>query len=62
MYEYQFDYINNKYNDNAKMCFIGIHSFTIYIVTEDFYEDKAKSFYDIAKAFDNSSQILINQF
>ena len=35
MYEFRYDYIQPKYQDNAKLCFI------MNIKTEDFYEDIA---------------------
>ena len=35
MYEYWYDYIKPKYQDNAKLCYIDTDSFVIYIITED---------------------------
>ena len=32
-------YINPKYGDRAKLCYIDTDSFVIYIKTEDFFED-----------------------
>ena len=41
MYEYWYDYIKPKYQDNAKLCYIDTDSLVIYIITEDVYEDIA---------------------
>ena len=50
-YEFWYDYIKAKYQDNAKLCYIGTGSFIINIKTEDFYEDIAS---DVEKRFDTS--------
>ena len=52
MYEFWYDYIKPKYQDNAKLCYIDTDSFIINIKTEDFYEDIAD---DVEKRFDTSS-------
>ena len=36
-----YDYIKPKYQNNTKLCYIGIDSFIIHIKTEDFYKDIA---------------------
>ena len=41
MYEFWYDYIKPKYQDNAKLCYMDTDSFIIYIKTEDAYEDIA---------------------
>ena len=41
MYEFWYDYIKPKYQKKAKLCYMDIGSFIIYIKTEDFYEDIA---------------------
>ena len=41
MYEFWYDYIKPKYQDNAKLCFTDTDSFITQIKTEDFYEDIA---------------------
>ena len=52
MYEFWYDYIKPKYQDNAKLCYMDKDSFIIYIKTEDFYEDIAD---DVKKRFDTSN-------
>ena len=42
MYEFWYDHIKPKYQDNAKLCYMDTDSFIINIKTEDFYEDIAK--------------------
>ena len=49
MYEFRYDYIKPKYQNNAKLCYRDTDSFIINIKTEDFYEDIAK---DVEKRFD----------
>ena len=39
MYEFSYDYIKPKYQNNARLCFMDTDSFIIYAKTEDFYED-----------------------
>ena len=41
MYEFWYDYIKPKYQNNAKLCYMDTDSFIINIKTEDFYEDIA---------------------
>ena len=41
MYEFWYDYIKTKYQNNAKLCYIDTDSFIINIKTEDFHEDIA---------------------
>ena len=43
MYQFWYDYIKPKYQNNAKLCYKNIDSFIINIKTEDLYEDIAKS-------------------
>ena len=52
MYEFQYDYVQPKYGEKAKLCYMDTDSFIIYIKTEDIYSDIAK---DIEKRFDTSS-------
>ena len=53
MYEFWYDYIKPKYQDNAKLCYLDTESFIIInIKTEDFYEDIAN---DVEKRLDTSN-------
>ena len=38
MYEFWYDYIKPKYQNNAKLCYMDTDSFIIHFKTEDFYE------------------------
>ena len=49
MYEFWYDYIKPKYQNNAKLCYVDTDSFIINIKTEDFYEYIAN---DVEKRFD----------
>ena len=51
-YEFWYDYIKPKYQQNAKLCYMDTDSFIIHIETEDVYEDIAD---DVEKRFDISS-------
>ena len=52
MYEFWYDYIKPKYDDNLKLCYMDTDSFIVHIKTEDFYEDIAN---DVEKRFDTSN-------
>ena len=52
MYESWYDYIQPKYKDRVKLCYMDTDSFIIHIKTEDFYEDIAN---DVEKQFDLSN-------
>ena len=49
MYEFWYDYIKPKHQNNAKLCYTDTDSFTIDIKTEDFNEDIADG---VEKIFD----------
>ena len=51
-YEFWYDYIKPKYQDNAKLCNMDTDSFIITIKTEDFCEDIAN---DVEIRFDTSN-------
>ena len=51
MYEFWYDYVKPKYQDNAKLCYMDTDSFIIHIKTEDFYGEIAN---DVEKWFDTS--------
>ena len=52
MYEFWYDYMKPKYNDNVRLCYIDTDSFVMHIKTNDFYEDIAS---DIENRFDTSN-------
>ena len=52
MYEFWYDYIKPKYNDNDKLCYMDMDSFVRNIKTNDFYKDIAN---DVDKRFDTSN-------
>ena len=52
MYEFWFDYMKPKYNDNIKLCYMDADSFVMYSKTGDFYKDIAN---DVEKRFDTSN-------
>ena len=52
MYEFWYDYVKPKYQENAKLCYMDTDSFIINIKTEDFYEDIAN---DVEERFDTSN-------
>ena len=49
MYEFWYDYIKPKYDDNVKSCYMDTDSFIFNVKTEDFYEDIGN---DVEKRFD----------
>ena len=49
MYEFWYDYMKPKYNDNVKLCYMDTDSFIMNIKTNDFYKDISK---DIENRFD----------
>ena len=51
-YEFWYDYITPKYQDNSKLCYMDIDSFIIHIKTEYVYEDFAG---DVVKWFHTSN-------
>ena len=54
MYEFWYDYMKPKYNDNVKLCYMDTDSFGIYIKTNDFYKDISN---DVERKFDTSNYI-----
>ena len=52
IYEFWYDYIKPKYQDNAKLCYMDTDRFNIHIKTEDAYEDIAN---DVKKWFGTSN-------
>ena len=52
MYEFWYDYMKPKYNDNVKLCYMDTDSFIMNIKTNDFYKDIAN---DVENRFDTSN-------
>ena len=52
IYEFCYDYMKPKYNDNVKLCYMDTDSFIINIKTNYFYEDLAS---DVENRFDTSN-------
>ena len=52
IYEFWYDYMKPKYNDNVKLCYMDTDSFVINIKTKDFYKDISS---DVDKRFDTSN-------
>ena len=42
MYEFWYDHVKPKYNEKVKFCYMDTDSFTVYVKTEDSYEDIVK--------------------
>ena len=49
MYEFWYDYMKPKYNDNVKLCYMDMDSFIMNIKTNDFYKYIVN---DVEKRFD----------
>ena len=52
MYEFWYDYMKPKYNDNVRLCYMDTDSFIMNIKTNDFYKDISD---DVDKRFDTSN-------
>ena len=52
MYKFWYDYMEPKYGNDVKLCYMGTDSFVINIKTEDFYKDIAN---DVEKRFNTSN-------
>ena len=52
MYEFWYDYMNPKYNDNVRLCYMDTDSFIMNIKTNDFYKDISD---DVECKFDTSN-------
>ena len=52
MYEFWYDYMKPKYNDNVKLCYMDTDSFIMNIKTNDFYKDISD---DVDNRFDTSN-------
>ena len=56
MYEFWYDYIKPKYNNDVKLCYMDTDSFIMNIKTNDFYKDIAN---DVENRFDTSNYEVI---
>ena len=54
MYDFWYDYMKPKYNDNVKLCYMDTDSFVMHIKTNDFYKDIS---YDVYDRFHTSNYI-----
>ena len=52
MYEFWYDYMKPKYDNNVKLCYVDTDSFIMNIKTNDFYKDIAN---DVQNRFDTSN-------
>ena len=52
MYEFWYDYMKPKHNDNVRLCYMHTDSFVMHIKTNDFYKDIAS---DVENWFDTSN-------
>ena len=52
MYEFWYDYMKQKYNDNVRLCYMDTDSFIMNIKTNDFYKDISD---DVECKFDTSN-------
>ena len=52
MYEFWYDYMKTKYNNDVKLCYMDTDSFVMHIKTNDFYKDIAS---DVENRFDPSN-------
>ena len=52
MYEFWYDYLQPKYQDKEKLCYMDTDSFVIHIRNKDFYKYIAN---DVKKCFDTSN-------
>ena len=52
MYEFWYDYMKPKYNDNVRLCYMDTDSFVMNIKTNDCYKDIA---HDVYNRFDTSN-------
>ena len=59
MYEFLYDYIKPKYQQNVKLCYMDTDSFIPHIKTKDVYEDIAN---DVEKRFDTSNYAIKRLF
>ena len=44
MYEFLYDYVEPKYGENEKLCYMDTDSFIIHVKTDDIYKNIVKDF------------------
>ena len=49
IYEFWYDYVKQKFGENAQLCYMDIDSFIVYVKINDIYKDIAK---DVERRFD----------
>ena len=59
MYEFWYDYVKNKFDSRANVCYMDMDSFVINIKSKDFYKDIAM---DVTERFDTSNCIYNRPF
>ena len=42
MYKFWYDYVKQKYNENANVCYMDTDSFIVHVKTDDIYKDIAE--------------------
>ena len=52
MYEFWYDYLKPKYQDNVKLCYMDTDSFVLQINTDDYFKDISN---DVIEWFDTSN-------
>ena len=52
MYEFWYDYLKPKYDNNIGLCFMDTHSFIFHVETEDIHKDISN---DVYNKFDTSA-------
>ena len=52
MYEFWYDYLKPKYDNNTGLCYMDTDSFIFHVETEDFYKDICN---DVDNRFDTSA-------
>ena len=52
MREFCYNYVNPKYDENTKLCYMETDSFIVYIKADDIYKDNAE---DVGNRYDNSN-------
>ena len=51
MYEFWYDYVRPKYDENGKLCYMDTDSVIVHLKTDDVYKDIA----NVEKRFDTSN-------